>query len=159
MVSARVAIPLAIFLVLSQGHLGRCDVSKEGTLKGLERVDVIIEHIDQVAKDDGLDQDGLKTETELRLRNAGLVVDHKTIPFVYVNVTTLKLSSGAYVFSAEVDLSELAFTRGTVLSAKTWSESTVGYSSASDINDMVLKAVTSDVDKFVNEWLRDNPKH
>jgi hypothetical protein len=68
---------------------------------------VVIENLNKATLEAGLTANQLRTDTELRLRKAGIPIDEESTmtSYLYVRVTGLKvLEYPAYAFSIEVDL-------------------------------------------------------
>jgi len=138
------------------------------SLKGLRGVYVLVNDIRQDAQQDGLTPPAVKTRSELRLRQSGIRVLETSewiktagTPCVIVNVGTIKYS-GTYAFTLEVVLIQQAFLARNknikVVDCATWSESTIGVSSPSNLSNIVIRAVDEYVDKFCNAYLAMNPK-
>ena len=71
---------------------------------------VIIEGLDQDARDAGFSEQSLKSAVELRLRQSGIRVLDEGPVSVYVRLNVLDDKAGAYTFSIEVELLEFVYT-------------------------------------------------
>lgn len=142
---------------------------------GLKAVGVFVENIDQEAVNDGLNKEQIKTDVELRLREAGIKVvpvenslSLPTSPYLYVVVNTVKFSSGLeYVYGASVQLKQVAvIDRGKAvipqkarLWATTWEKSDgVGITSVEDLVGNVHQHINDKVDAFIKDYLAENQK-
>ncbi len=85
-----------LLLVLLPSAFRKAENLDRRTLKGLKKLQVVIESLDPEAQRAGLSQDQLKTDVELRLRRAHLpVVDSLLDASLYVNLSAFKLSKGS----------------------------------------------------------------
>ena len=137
---------------------------------GLAGIGVLVEEVDSIAGEDGLDKTTLQTDVELRLRQAGVPVLLKSealkrpgSPFLYVNVKALQRANGGYAYGADVELQEqvkLARRPAVlVLSATTWrARGTLGVVEASELAETVRAVVRDQIDEFVNVYLAANRK-
>lgn len=127
-----------------------------GALKGLKTVNIEIERLDKNVQEDGLTESAIQTQVELHLRSAGITISASPA-VLHVEVGTLKLSNGGYVYDINMRLTEVVQIRNKYILASTWSAGSYGYRSASDIA-AITTYISNNVDEFANEWLRDNPK-
>ena len=142
------------------------------SLRGLKGIAVVVEALQPDAERDGLHKDQIKTDVELKLRQAGIRVltteeSFKTpgSPYLYVNLNTTKndVLYGAfstYAFSIQVALKQdVTLTRDSDLkgSAPTWETHTLGIVGATNLQD--TRRVLGDLlDRFSNDYLAENPK-
>jgi hypothetical protein len=145
-------------------------------LKGLAGVQALVS-VDPDAVHDGLRQEEVQTDVELKLRLAGIKVltadeTRKTpgVPFLAVTIGTSKQADGNYVFAIDVSLNETATLERTVSSddgsktrvkvkgMTTWHQSTVYGTVAAANLPQLRDTVTDIVNKFCNEFLQANPK-
>jgi hypothetical protein len=133
-------------------------------LRGISSVWVLIESLGPEEADIGLAGDAVRTDVELRLRSAGLRVispeDAKKISvkdntFLYVNVT---VTSGGLAATVLAQFGQAAYLLRNCLpigTAFTWTDvSTLLRPSL----DSVHSEIKDLVDKFLNEWLKQNPR-
>jgi hypothetical protein len=133
-------------------------------LRGISSVWVLIESLGLEEADIGLAGDAVRTDVELRLRSAGLGVispeDAKKISvkdntFLYVNVT---VTSGGLAATVLAQFGQAAYLLRNCLpigTAFTWTDvSTLLRPSL----DSVHSEIKDLVDKFLNEWLKQNPR-
>lgn len=137
-------------------------------LTGLKGVWVCVEDIDSDAKKDGLDPDQIKVEVELRLRKAGITVFDKldsdgndSAAALDVSIDAIKNGNGVYGFYVSTRLREIVSllrpTRCRAI-ATTWVTAYVGTVGTEAMAAYLRQDVDDDVDKFVNDYLAQNPK-
>jgi hypothetical protein len=158
--SAAVAWPL----------LGQADDDpSRRTLGGWRGVTVVVAEISDEAQRDGLREDQIRTDVELRLRLAGVTVitqqeslSEPGVPFVYVYIHTRKNTDGRYAYSARISAHQMVrLTRNPSVTSmgSTWATppalGTVGADRLSSVRDHVLRDLT---DQFINAYLAANPK-
>jgi hypothetical protein len=99
----------------------------------------------------------LRTDVEIRLRRAGVVVDSTEPTYLYVNVNALRSSLGGCVYAILVKFEQPAFLpSGRTVIAATWDSGTLGTTPQTDGRH--IRDVLGDlVDQFVNDWLSANP--
>src|SRR2546425_8239420 len=138
------------------------------TLAGLTGVYVSVENIPDEAQHDGLDTTRIRTDVELRLRQAGITVltrqewlSTAAAPYLYVNVQVIKNPANFYAYSADVELRQrvtLVHNPATSILAATWSATgiigTVGSRRVGSLRENVRDLT----DRFINAYLAANPK-
>lgn len=134
-------------------------------LKGLKEVYVLVEGISEEIENEGLRSDDIKTETEVALRQTGLLVsdDAKSPVYLYINVNAMKdRERGVYVFSTGVQLHEdVRLVRNmerTVIGAMTWkTPRIIGMLESGNLRS--IRGYTRDqVARFCLAYQRANPK-
>jgi len=142
---------------------------------GLKAVAVFVENIDQEAIKDGLSKEQIKTDVELRLREAGIKVvpiekslSLSTPSYLYVIVNTVKFVSGLeYVYGTSVQLKQVVVIERkkpvkppkAYLWATTWEKSDgVGITSVEGLVENVREHINNKVDAFISDYLAKNPK-
>jgi len=138
-------------------------------LRGLERIEVVVEQLDPEVEKDGLIETQLKTDVELKLRLAGIKVisfeEFQKTPAsaasLILNISIIKTSRSWYAFYAELNLMESAITLRHFQTLKyfgmvSWeSKGFIGYTP--DLS--TVRNVAKDlVDEFVTAYLAVNPK-
>jgi hypothetical protein len=144
---------------------------KRGSLRGLKGLGVVVEELQPEAERDGLTKSQLRTDVELKLRQAGLRVlspeeslKEPGSPYLYVNLNTAKsevlYAFATYAYALQVALKqEVTLTRDPDIrgSATTWDTGVLGTVGAANLPD--LRKTLSDVlDRFINDYLAANPK-
>src|SRR6266852_3879447 len=71
-------------------------------LKGIARVQVVIEDISRDAERAGLTKAQLQSDVERWLRQKGITVDNRAPEQLYVEVDTANNSTGGYAYSVDV---------------------------------------------------------
>ena len=133
-------------------------------LRGISSLWVLIESLGPEEANIGLADDTVRTDVELRLRSAALRVispeEAKTIAvkdntFLYVNVA---VTSGGWAATVLAQFAQAAYVLRNSLpigTAFTWTD-------VSTLSSPSLGSVRSEikdlVDKFLNEWLKQNPR-
>lgn len=139
------------------------------TLAGLQGIYVTIETLNPEVERDGLSESAIKTDVELKLRQAGIRILTREQwlgtpgkPWLYLNVSVLKSPwSGEYVYGIELKLiQEVTLTRvpRTMTDASTWeARGSVGIAGQARLLD-IRNFVRDMVDQFINAYLAVNPK-
>lgn len=91
---------------------GYSQSAKAERLRGIDSVQVVIEDLDETARDVGLSVQFVRTKVELELRKAGIrVYEAKGGPYLYVNVnvigTTKQKPSLAFAFNVDVQMNRM----------------------------------------------------
>ena len=137
-------------------------------LKGLGGVRVQIDKLPSVATQDGLYEDQLKTDVELRLRKVGIRVLSeeerlKEPGKPYLSVTTLvaKNETGVYAVSVHAEILQyVLLDRDRLLgvtAGSTWSHGVVINVVANKMPTAVRSYLGDIVDVFINDFLTANP--
>ena len=135
-------------------------------LVGLKGVQVLVEYMDPKAEGIGLTRDQIRTNVELRLRKAGIMVltgkemgEIPGRPIFYVNVNTLFLKQNPLiVYHIRLELQEwVTLGRGFETVGGIWNASTTGVVGPKQIGK-VRELVGDLVDEFINNYLAANPK-
>src|SRR5512143_1148040 len=90
----RLALGSVLLLLPAAAAWGQDSAAQRATLKGIAIVEVVVEAMDPVAEGDGLTRSQLKTDVELRLRQAAIAVGPNLTGHLYVNVDTEKSDHG-----------------------------------------------------------------
>jgi len=144
--------------------------SNRQSLRGIEGIFVLIESIKAETQKDGLTENLLRTDTELKLRLGRIKVlsgrefvgKGGQAPYLYVNPNVLKFGTNSaysyYSYNVSIRLfQEVSLVRDPKikLDAATWSINIVGFTNKiEDIRTQVKNAV----DRFINAYLSVNPK-
>jgi hypothetical protein len=156
----RLALGIALPLLTAPAW-GQDSLAQRATLKGVNIVEVVVEEVDPVAERDGLTQSQLRTEVELRLRQAGIPVGPTLTGHLYVNVDTVKSDDGqTYAYNVLLQYMQqvvLARDPKAPLFATTWETGGVGMIGANRLRQ-VRRHVATYVDQFITAYLEQNPK-
>lgn len=129
------------------------------TLRGLQGFPVIVARLEPEIEKEGLTKEQLQTDTEVKLRMAGIkvlsleeAIQVKGSPYFYLNVRVDKLRSGCYSFNISTELIEEAYP----LWESAWTQlELLGFScSLCDVRHHAQDMV----DEFINEYLAANQK-
>ena len=159
---SRSRIVLAVALLLLAVPAWAADDEEErASLKGVDSCAVVVEGIPPDAERDGLPRSQLQTEVEVRLRQAGIKVVASSLYMLYVNVDTVKNSTGFYAYGIQVSFEQpVALLRNPTrvqTFAPTWSVGSIGMVGSDRLRD-VRSVVIDQVDKFIAAYLEQNPK-
>lgn len=155
------------FLRLAPYVLAQDNENTRLTLRGLPGVSLYVEPLDPQIEKSGLTKNQIQTDTELKLKSAGInvltggeLLKANGHPFLYVdvNISMLKTQITRYLFYIRVELNQgvvLVRTPDTKVSAVTWSTGGWGIDFSSD---NIRQTVKTQVDKFINAYLAENPK-
>lgn len=137
------------------------DQERRAILRGLQGCRVIVEDLDPEIERDGLTKEQLQTDTELKLRMAGIkVLSREELgPFFYLNVQVMKLlSSRDYIYHISVCLKEhvLPVRNGDIIWGATWQGS--GFFGITHNLTDIRQCAKDMVDIFINDYLAANPK-
>lgn len=140
------------------------------TLSGVPSVHVLVEELSDCLKQAGLSTATLQTDTELRLRAAGIRVATEEesfslpgSPYLYVVVTGLQdstITGRSFGYSAAVEVQfiqevRLERAKSIRVTAPTWSLSEIVVGPTPEI---IRKTVRDLADRFSNAYLAVNPK-
>jgi hypothetical protein len=137
------------------------------SLRGLKGVEVTIENLPPDVEQNGLTVSVIRTDVELKLRQAGIPVlpasPGTATPYLYVNVSaTLDRDRGiwAFVIRAELKQDAVSVRDPSVLlpGVTTWDVGTVGGVTKQSFRTLMRDDVKDLVDQFLNAYLSVNPK-
>jgi hypothetical protein len=155
------AFSVAVAFLSAATHLNASDdkMSRD-SLRDLPAVHVVVERLRPDTLGDGLSDEQIQTDVELRLRKAGVVVSNSAIAMLYVNINPVKSDSGFYAYSCSLELQQAV----TVLSNKaltmapTWSSSSAGFVGRNTMAETIRGHIGDLVDMFLNAYLSVNQK-
>lgn len=144
---------------------------EKGSLRGLKSIYVLVEKVGGKAEQQGLTTSQLQTDTELRLRKAGIRVANKqetldsNVGTLHISVTAnpTQIVPNLYQVSIIVELlQDVRLVRdpaSTVFGATTYAVSrSCGTVGIDHLRDDVRNAAADDVDVFINDYLAMNGK-
>ena len=144
------------------------DTGSRESLRGISGIGVIVEEISPDASADGLSQDAIRTAAELILRSKGIRVltniDRTrlgSVPYLYININTLKEELGVYAYAVNVDLKQvvgLLSMKGAQAWGATWSASVVGAVGEANMRQIIADGVEPLVNDFARDYLSVNPR-
>jgi hypothetical protein len=134
------------------------------SLAGLQGIHVVIEYLQPEIRRDGLTEQQLQTDTELKLRMAGIKILSREesghgVPHLVVNANILKTKfKPLYIFNVSVGFYQRVFLvrkPDVRVPACTWDSRMVGCTN--ELEDIRAR-VRDLVDQFINAYLSVNPK-
>jgi len=173
MKTALAALLLSSVAVLSPLAGQGDDERSRPTLAGLPGVYVEGSQMKEDAQQKGLSETQLRTDVELKLRQAGIRVLTKEevthtlgLPFLFVSVNTLQPQgsshSGLYAFAVNVELIQticLGRSPSGLTLGRTWNAAGVfGTVGRETLGESVRNEVRDATDQFINAYLAANPK-
>ena len=161
----RKVLLLFIFaLFIYKGAFSNADYE---VLKGINRLKVSIELLDDEARKIGLTRDRLKTITELRLRKEGITIFERgsditikavrkslNTPTIYVNV--LVVGNAFHVYLAIKERVSLHRDESIQGRATTWNEGATGHHGNNP--EYIVSSLSIQLDYFFNDYYKANPK-
>jgi hypothetical protein len=162
-----VFIVLAASISLNLRAFGQDDKDTRPTLRGIQGIFVQVEPLDPQIQKDGLTMDQIQADTELKLKSAGINVlteeeflklrGHPYLD-VSVNISALKTQITRYLFYIRIELNqEVVLVRAPDKKVSTVTWSTGGWGIDFSL-DNIRQTVKTQVDKFINVYLAENPK-
>ncbi len=157
----------AAFLILLTGTAWPLDGPQaRATLKGISAIAVQVAALNPAAERAGLTREQLRTDVELRLRSAGVTVAaspsaETRSSYLSLLVATVTIGTPeVYSFAIQLELFQPVACCTPLIYAQaiTWSDGGLGYSSAQDFHQSLLKAVGDTVDRFISAYREQNPK-
>ena len=154
-------------------------------LTGYTKFYVIVEDLNDDARNAGLSVQNIKTKVELELRRSGITVDTNAIQPVYVAIRLLELPSG-FAFSINLEVQDrlmsfdgaMALTRtatgqirdsigtneialayrGSVKIATIWDRKTLGFTPSNGARSYIMGALQDLLYVLLNDYLAVDPK-
>jgi hypothetical protein len=129
-------------------------------LSGLNSIYISAIVLPNVLETNGLTTEKIKTDIEIKLRQAGFKVDTITTPVLWILVDAFesKVQSGLLVYSIKVELKEnTTLKRNTAVNvyAIIWERSAFGTVSSSQTN-VIRETIKDFVDEFILDYLKAN---
>ena len=137
------------------------DSVSRSSLKGLKAIGVLVEKMSPEAEKEGLTQEQVQKDVELRLKDSGVPVAREAAGFLYVTVQpTRSPGASGYSYSVLLEFTQpVLLVRDTqiLVLATTWSLFTTGTAAEGKLS-LARVDVASLVDKFVNAYQSVNPR-
>jgi hypothetical protein len=153
---------IALFLFSTAIARADDDIYSRVSLRGLESIQVVVEELQPEVEQNGLTAIAVRTDVELKLRQAGIrVLDTTAAIWLHVSVSVLTSKDGIWPFMIQVELSQpVALARDpSILMASIYTWSVSGFGKVGRLNVRSLRDdVRDQVDKFINAYLAANPK-
>ncbi|MEK6279495.1 MAG: hypothetical protein AABN95_04000 [Acidobacteriota bacterium] len=135
---------------------------------------VVTEGLSAEIQKDGLTEEQLQTDVEVRLRRAGIrvltldeVKDSSIKPALVITVTALKsdalsklLEGNIYCYSISLELKQAASLPrmpSNIFLVTTWNDAAIGFATVKSVR-AIREGLGDYVDKFANDFLTVNPK-
>ncbi|MFC1485468.1 hypothetical protein ACFL55_00395 [Candidatus Latescibacterota bacterium] len=156
-----------MILISTSGYAQNSDIE---SLRGLTGIYVLVENLQSEIIADGLNEEQIQTDVELKLRLAGIKVltreeflKESGHPHLYIIVNSIKNKTGLYSYSIIVSLDQSIYLQRNpeidIFGATTWRSkyniSTVG---EFYIDTSVRDAIKDRIDIFINDYLSVNPR-
>ena len=162
-------VVLALSVVPVFAVLAQEPATQRATLAGLTGVELVVEELNLGVEQDGLTRSTLRSDVELKLRQAGIQVLSPTerlatpgSPYLYLRVSTVKNRVSIYGYHIAIELRQLVrLTRdsGVTSWAATWqSGGIVGTIGADKLSTTVRENVQEEVDTFLGAYVAANLK-
>ena len=159
-----------IIILISEG-MGYCaSESAKESLRGLKGVCVVVEDLDPNIEKDGLHENSIKTDVELKLQMSGIkvltweeIVKEPGLPNLYVRVNTFKRGTNLYAYHIDVELHQNVLLERDPkivrVGATTWRAAGMTGTISTEHNVNLLRnTVNNQVEQFINDYLAVNPK-
>jgi hypothetical protein len=163
------ALFVVVAILASAGAWGEYFTDDKETMRGLPGVKVIVESLRENATKAGLKKERIKTTVELELRKAGIKVlseeewaNTEGFPSIYIHIdTALRENDSLVNYTVSIELNQtvvLARDASKECLAITWATRTWGGCGTENIDWIRTRALVSQLEKFINDWLTVNPK-
>jgi len=157
---------LFLTVMLASSQVAASSDDGRRSLKGISAVSVVVMPLGAEAQSAGLTKKQLKTDVELKLRQANIKINEVGPVFLHVNVnyiegqTTSGLKTGSFCASIMMVLSQLAFPIQNLelVRVSTWFRIGLSTGPSRDAESEVRSQVRDYVDQFINDYLAANPK-
>jgi hypothetical protein len=164
---------LVIMFILFSTPGKSLPLSSMESLKGLKGVEVLVEELNPDLENLDLTMIQMQSEVEANLRKAGVAVlskeENEKIqplrkPYLYIRINSSKLTSRreSIAYNIAIALNQQVALRGQAdgkkcFFAPTWYTSAVGAAGRKNVQ-VILDAVQDLTDKFIDAYLKANPK-
>jgi hypothetical protein len=158
---------IVAFAVAATAVASNDDKTSRQSLKGIKEFYVLVEPLHQEVEQKGLTESLIRTEVELKLRQAGIRIvpldEGRKIsgrPYLYVNTNVYRDTSGLWNFNIDLGVWQaVRLDRDTSiqLDAPTWSVSAIGLVGADKVGG-IRNQINDYTDRFINAYLSVNPR-
>ena len=155
---ARVVVLLVFVLGVASPHVRVQDDEERENLTDIREINVIVERLADDAEEAGLRRNTLSDAIEERLQEQGIPLGNSQLAAdLYVNVATVRGSTGLYAYCVRVSVQQLVTIEGNQLRAfvDTWDLASVGAVGQGNLPE-VQTVVLQIVDRFTDDYLEMN---
>jgi hypothetical protein len=143
-------------------------INPTDAIRGLRTIGVVVEDIPELSNI--LEAQTLRTNIELRLRQAGITVPDASdklssvYPQIYLNCNVLKLKAGNFVYNISLEFKRLVEVHvadssdTNLILGSLRSQETIGIVPANEAGQTIREVVNDKVSAFLNAYLAANPK-
>jgi hypothetical protein len=150
---------LLAFCLLVWGGLSRPvhavgDPFERASLIGITNLQVVIEDLNPLIVNDGLDRERIKETVSQRLERAGIIVEEQAEHALYIHLDAVKNDVGFYSYSASFQLLQMVLLfrdPGIVTWGTTWSSHNTGAVAPDQVHELELE-VQRGVQMFLADY-------
>ena len=131
------------------------------TLRGINAIDVVVEDLIEASSGTGVTVENIKTDVEVKLRSAGILIIRDSFKHLYVNVNIMKISESQYAYTTDIEFRQFAqlINRNNKKTSivTTWETGGMGIVGSARTRG-IREAVGDYVDIFINDFLTVNSR-
>ena len=158
----RITLLSAAMLILSPPIFGAGDAALDrATLRGLKKLNVIIDKVDPQLTQQGLTADVLQRQVEKRLGTANLNIDKSAVEFLGLRVLAARIDKGPFSVCLSLGLYQpvtLSRDKEIRTATQTWEIETILVTGQKVLMQSSEEALNELVDRFVDAWRSVNPR-
>lgn len=154
----RWCIGLLVSLFMWGGYMGQAraagDPFERASLAGITTLQVVVEDLNPLVVQDGLDREEIKDYVTQQLEQAGIVVEPQAEHAFYIHVNAVKNSLDWYSYNISFQLLQLVFLfrdPGVVTWGTTWSLSETGSLPSERVNEFETE-ITRGITLFLTDY-------
>jgi hypothetical protein len=157
---------LQVSFLFSLLFLVQCNIkaqTERESLKGHQRIGVVIENLTSEIENKGITRDQLQADVEVALRKSGIRIDNDSPGYLYVNINIIsaKTSQGVELglaYDVQVQFKQLATLsiNKVIAVVTTWESGTTGVVGHGDVG-AIRNRINDFVTRFINDFLAANP--
>ena len=166
--NAKSGILMVLMLLISSTGYAQQSKSEVESLRGITGVYVLVESLRPDIKDDGLMEENIQRDVELKIRSSKINIltaeewsQEPGLPYLYVRVSSIKSDLEVYSFYIDIQLYQmvrLMRDMDTSCSSITWNSSgSYGVVGVENVND-IRNGIDDLMDEFINDYLSVNPR-